>query len=61
VDQDFSSQVELFKARTSLSIAYYLVKVGLGESENLWRVLVEAEESLTRLSFHGIPGATPWQ
>jgi 3',5'-nucleoside bisphosphate phosphatase len=51
VEPDFSSQVELFKARTSLSIIYYLVKVGLGESENLWRVMVEAEQSLTRLAF----------
>jgi 3',5'-nucleoside bisphosphate phosphatase len=60
VDQDFTSQVELFKARTSLSIAYYLVKVGLGESENLWRVLVEAEKSLIRRSFT-VSSATPWQ
>ncbi|MDA8164016.1 MAG: phosphotransferase [Desulfobacteraceae bacterium] len=48
--EGFLREVQLFKARTSLSIAYYLVKVGLGESENLWRVLVEAEESLTRVA-----------
>jgi len=51
LDDDFLRQVELFKARTSLSISYYLIKVGLGESENLWRVLVEAEHHLARLSF----------
>jgi 3',5'-nucleoside bisphosphate phosphatase len=47
---DFHWQVELFIARTSLSIGFYLLKVGLGESENLWRVLVEAEHHLARLS-----------
>jgi hypothetical protein len=41
--------VELFRARTNLSIAAYLVKVGMGESEDLWRVLVEAERALTNL------------
>lgn len=50
VDEDFPAQVELFRARTSLSIIYYLVKVGLGDSEDLWRVMVEAEHSLTKLS-----------
>ncbi|HMK49084.1 MAG TPA: phosphotransferase [Thermodesulfovibrionales bacterium] len=50
LDEDFLRQVELFSARTSLSIGYYLMKVGLGESENLWRVLVEAEHRLARLS-----------
>ena len=48
-DDDFLLQVELFSARTSLSISYYLIKVGLGASENLWRVLVEAEHHLARL------------
>jgi len=43
---DFIRQVELFRARTNLSIASYLIKVGLGESEDLWRVLVEAERAL---------------
>ncbi|HEX8947833.1 MAG TPA: hypothetical protein VF790_02655, partial [Dissulfurispiraceae bacterium] len=47
----FLSEIELFKARTSLSISYYLIKVGLGTSENLWRVLVEAEHSLAGLAF----------
>ncbi len=50
LDDDFLRQVELFRARTSLSIGYYLIKVGLGESETLWRVLVEAEHHLARLS-----------
>jgi aminoglycoside phosphotransferase (APT) family kinase protein len=46
---DFVRQVELFRARTNLSIAAYLVKLGLGESEDLWRVLVEAERAITHL------------
>jgi thiamine kinase-like enzyme len=49
LDGDFLRQVEVFRARTSLSISYYLIKLKLGESENLWRVLVEAEHDLTRL------------
>ncbi|BDV42361.1 phosphotransferase [Geotalea uraniireducens] len=44
---DFLTQVQLFRARTNLSIAAYLIKVGLGDSEDLWRVLVEAEQSLS--------------
>jgi predicted metal-dependent phosphoesterase TrpH/aminoglycoside phosphotransferase (APT) family kinase protein len=43
---DFPAQVELFRARTNLSIAAYLVKVGMGESEDLWRVLVEADRAI---------------
>jgi thiamine kinase-like enzyme/predicted metal-dependent phosphoesterase TrpH len=50
LDDDFLRQVEVFRARTSLSISYYLIKVGLGDTENLWRVLVEAEHHLARLS-----------
>lgn len=42
----FLKEVELFKARINLSIASYLINVGLGEGENLWRVLVEAERSI---------------
>ncbi len=49
VDDDFLRQVEVYCARTSLSISYYLIKLKLGESENLWRVLVEAEHHLARL------------
>jgi thiamine kinase-like enzyme len=48
-DDDFLRQVAVFKARTSLSIGYYLIKLNLGESENLWRVLVEAEHHLASL------------
>jgi thiamine kinase-like enzyme len=49
LDHDFLRQVEVFCARTSLSIGYYLITLKLGESENLWRVLVEAEHHLARL------------
>ncbi len=45
----FVREVELFRARTNLSIAAYLVKLGLGESADVWRVLVEAERALTNL------------
>lgn len=48
---DFISLVNLCKARCCLSILYYLVKVGLGDSENFWHVLVEAERSLTHARF----------
>jgi len=47
VGDDFRRQVELFRARTNLSIAAYLIKLGLGESEDLWRVLVEAEQAVS--------------
>ena len=50
LDSDFLAQVRLFRARTSLSISYYLIKVGLGTSENLWRVLIEAEHDLAHLA-----------
>ena len=50
LEDDFLRQVEIFSARTSLSISYYLIKLNLGESENLWRVLVEAEHHLTRFA-----------
>jgi len=46
---DFLRQVELFRARTNMSIAAYLIKVGMGESEDLWRVLVEAERAIANL------------
>lgn len=46
LDEDFHCQVQLFKARTCLSILYYLSKVGMSDSENFWRILVEAEKSL---------------
>ncbi len=49
-ESDFLPLVELFRARTSLSISYYLIKVGLGTSENLRRVLIEAEHGLAGLA-----------
>lgn len=45
----FLQQVELFRARTNLSIAAFLIKLGLGESEDVWRLLVEAERALTHV------------
>lgn len=54
VDSNFLSEVSLFRARTTLSICYHLIKVGLGDSENLWRVLVEAEGILTQLSLRSM-------
>jgi aminoglycoside/choline kinase family phosphotransferase len=44
---EFLRQVELFRARTNLSIASYFINIGLGESEKMWRVLVEAEQAIT--------------
>lgn len=49
LEPDLLRQVELFRARTNMSIAAYLIKVGLGESEDLWRVLVEAERAISHL------------
>jgi len=49
-DRNFLAQVELFKARTDLSIASYLIKVGLGSSEDLFRVLVDAEKCMTNIA-----------
>jgi aminoglycoside phosphotransferase (APT) family kinase protein len=47
---DFFRQVALFRARTNLSIASYLIKLGLGDSENLYRVLAEAEKAMVHYS-----------
>jgi Ser/Thr protein kinase RdoA (MazF antagonist) len=49
-EPNFMAQIELFKARTDLSIASYLLKVGLGDSEDLFRVLVDAEKCLTNIA-----------
>lgn len=49
LEEDFLAQVALFRARTHLGIAAYLIKLGLGESEDLWRVLVEAEQTISQL------------
>jgi predicted metal-dependent phosphoesterase TrpH/aminoglycoside/choline kinase family phosphotransferase len=50
---DFLRQVELFRARTNLGIAAFLIKLGLGDSENLWRVLVEAERAMAHVAAAG--------
>lgn len=47
LEDDFPHQVELFRARTNMSIAAYLIKLGLGDGEDIWRVLLEAERALT--------------
>jgi len=49
VGDDFLWQVELFRARTNLNIAAFFIRIGMGESEDLWRVLVEAEQSLSQI------------
>lgn len=52
LNPQFDAQLQLYKARTYLSIIYYLVKVGKGESENFWSILVEAEKSLAHMEFN---------
>lgn len=62
LDDDFLHQVALFKARTCLSILYYLVKVGMGSSPNFWRVMVEAERDLASVEsrlLHHAPAGVP--
>ena len=49
LEPDFLTQVNLYKARACLSILYYLAKVDLGESENFFRIMVEAEKSLVSI------------
>ncbi len=49
LEYDFFSNVNLYKARACLSILYYLAKVELGESENFFRIMVEAEKSLVSI------------
>ncbi|MFO7964862.1 MAG: phosphotransferase [Desulfobacterales bacterium] len=51
LEDDFMSQVSLFKARTYISILYYLLKVGKGDTENFWTILVKAEKSLSATAF----------
>ena len=51
-NRNFLSQVELFQARTDLSIAGYLIKVGKGSSGDLFKVLVDAEKCLTKIAMH---------
>lgn len=52
--QNFYSQVQLYKARACLSIIYYLVKVGKGDSENFWTVMVGTERNLADYAFRAI-------
>jgi len=49
VPDDFYHQVELFRARANISIAAFFIKVKLGESGELWRILVESEGALAHL------------
>jgi hypothetical protein len=43
LEADFPAQVDVYQARTRLSILYYFAKIGVGESEDFWRIQVEAE------------------
>lgn len=52
LENNFYSNVNLYKSRTDLSIIYYLVKVGKGESENFWTILVDAERNLAHMNFN---------
>lgn len=55
IERDFLHKVQLFKARANLSIASYLLSVGLGQSEKLWRVLVEAERGVAMYRAGRVP------
>ncbi len=50
LEEDLPAQVDLFKARTCLSILHYLAKVQMGDTEEFWRILVEAERSLAAVA-----------
>jgi hypothetical protein len=50
LEEDFLAQVNLFKARTCLSILYYFARIQQGDSEIFWRILVEAERSLAAVA-----------
>lgn len=52
---DFTAQVNLYQARTNLSILAYLAKVGMGESERFWSTLVEAEHHMAEVAYHHAP------
>lgn len=49
LEEDFLNQVNLYKARASLSILYYLAKVDMGDSENFFRIMIEAEKNLVSI------------
>jgi 3',5'-nucleoside bisphosphate phosphatase len=51
IGPDFELQVQLYKARAYLSVIYYLVKVGKGNSENFWTILIDAEKNLAHAAF----------
>ncbi len=57
-EEGFLGQVAVYRARTNLGIAAFLIKLGMGGSEDLWRVLVEAEQalSLAAAGSRGLPG-----
>ncbi len=50
VPKEFRQQVHLFRTRAYLSILYYLAKVNMGDSENFWNILLDAEKSLAFFS-----------
>ena len=54
---EFRQHVRLFQTRTYLSILYYLAKVGLGESENFWTILLDAEKALASITHSQIGGS----
>ena len=54
LEDDFTAQVSLYKSRTCLSILHYLAKIGMGDSENFWQVLVEVERSLAYVAVEGL-------
>lgn len=49
LEEDFLNQVNLYKSRASLSILYYLAKVDMGDSENFFRIMIEAEKNLVSI------------
>jgi len=46
LSKDFLSQVNVYRARAGLGIASYLIAVGKGESDDLKRVMRDAEQAL---------------
>jgi thiamine kinase-like enzyme len=52
LDYDFYYQVELFRAHANMSIASYLLKLGLSETKELWHLLTDAERALTACCMH---------
>lgn len=50
INEHFFHYIEIFRARTNLNIAAYLIKLDLSKSRNLWRLLIEAEQALAACS-----------